>query len=317
MLYHKYMTTGFFPFAALIIIVCTPVSIFPLAYTKQFGPNELYLEIVDPYYAAAGTYFSLSGRPMPNLDTASEADVYSFLARNAFKPSFFLAEAGVFPFPCGGIALKKWRRKFYDNATIDSTNVVRALTESVNFKEPWSASVFLGNVVKFRSEKGGSEGTGNIGVLASYGNYHIKDNDLLRDHWGEFELKLKVDKSGATLRYSTSYRLGGRLHCHPDIRHLMYLSLMRNRTDFKKGGFWLTRNTNFQVRSDWAFHPAEVLGVSVEAGRKFPFKIRSHDFAAGLSFGVTWKIGNPYTGPLGAGFVRNDLSPIIKPLIQF
>jgi hypothetical protein len=301
----------------VVIFLCLPCLIHAAALNKQLGPHEFYLEFTDPYYAATGLYFSLSGRPMPNLDTSSENDVYAFLIQNALRPTFFLAEIGVFPLPCAGVAAKKWHRDLYDKSAIDSINIIRTITESVNFREPWSVSAFVGNVVKFRPRRGGFEGTGNIGLLASYGNYHIKGNDLYPDHWGEFELKLKVDKSGGKNRFGTSYRIGTRIHSHEDIRNVLYLSFARNRTDFEKGGSWLVRNTDFQIRTDCSTDPLEILTLTIEAGKKFPFSVLGHNFAAGLCLGFTGTFNNPYTGEPGQGFRTDTFSPIIKPLIRF
>lgn len=303
---------------ACICILWLSASVSALQVEKSLGPHEFCAEFADPYYAATGLYFSLTNKPMPSLDsTAGESRAYGYLLRHALRPSMFLVEVGVYPLPLVGVAAKEWGPSVYNRAVIGKTNLIQMFTGSVNFKEPWSVSAFLGNAVKFCGSGATTEGRGNIGYLATYGYYHIKDNTIYPDHWGEFEAKIKIDRGGKERKFATSYRIGGRIHSNPDIRDLVYVSLFRNRTDFEEKRFSFINNTNFQIRGDVGFRRFELLRLSLEAGKKYPLHLGKKELAIGLSLGITYNAANPYCGAMGEGFVPRTLSPIVRPLIQF
>jgi hypothetical protein len=288
-----------------------------VSFDTSLGPNELYAEFEDPYYFSAGLYCSLSKNPIPTLDTISELVVYRHLRKNLLKPNCFLVEIGVYPLPLAGVAAKAWAPAQYRRARIGDVNVIRTITESMDFKEPWSLSFFFGHMVFFKKDNVKVNGHGNIGLLCTYGNYHIKDNLLYPDNWGEFELKVKLDKSGNDRQYATSYRVGSRIHDNKEIKDFFYLGLTRDRTDFIEPCFSLIRNANLQLRGDCSFQPLKVLSLSVEAGKKRPFRWKKTTYAFGLSLGVTWNVNNAYSGKLGEGFKPNGIVPIIRPMLKF
>jgi len=288
-----------------------------VSFDKAFGANELYVELEDPYYFSSGLYCSLFKDPIPTLDTISERYVYRRLVRNCLRPNTFLAEIGMYPLPLAGVAAKSWAPRYYKKAGAGEANIVRALTESIDFKEPWSLSIFYGHMAFFKEKNGVIDGHGNIGLLCTYGYWHIKDNALYPDHWGEFELKIKLDKSGDGRQYGSSYRIGARVHGNADIKNFFYCGFNRDRTDFSEPVLSFIKNTNLQVRGDCAFTPLEVLSISIEAGKKHPFKWKKHSYAVGLSLGVTWNLKNAYSGKLGEGFRPRSVSPLIRPMLKF
>jgi hypothetical protein len=233
------------------------------------------------------------------------------------RPNCFLLELGMYPIPVAGVAAHSWAPSIYKRAQWGSSNIISAITESVDFKEPWSVSAFAGHTVRFKGADSASEGHGNAGLVASYGYWHIKDNTLVPTHWGELELKLKVDKGGNDRQYATSYRIGTRLHTNKDIKDIFYIGLRRDRTDFKESGFSLVRNTNFQLRADFSYKPLAALSLTAEAGKKYPFTIKGKTYVIGLSLGLTWNINNPYSGALAQGFAANSVEPIVNPMIKF
>jgi hypothetical protein len=301
----------------LALLVALAQPLFAVSLEKEFGNNVLYTELSDPYYFSSGLYLSLLKSPIPTLGAIGEKNVYRRLLSNLFKPNCLLFEVGAYPLPLAGVAAKAWAPKYYVGSQIMGTNVIQLLTESVNFKEPWSFSIFCGNMAFFKEEDGSVDGHGNIGLLATYGYFHIKDNSLIPDHWGEFELKLKVDKSGSDRQYGISYRAGARLHSAMEIKNFFYLGFNRDRTDFSEPSFSFYKNVAIRIRGDCSIRPIEILALSVEAGKKRPFKWHKHAYAVGLSLGATWNIRNAYSGKLGEGFVRNSVTPIIKPMLNF
>ena len=305
------LAIGFFIFLAF------PIQVFPVSFEKEFGNKELYVELEDPYYFPAGLYCSLTKDPIPTLETIYERPVYLHLLRNALLPNCFLVEMGVYPLPIAGVAMKKWAPNYYNKTWIGETNLVQAITESINFQEPWSISMFFGHLVFFKGKTGSLDGHANIGLLCSYGYYHIKDNGLLPDNWEEFEAKIKVDKKGSQRQYGNSYRIGARFHGNMDIKNEFYVGLNRDRTDFDEHGFSFIKNTNMQIRYDVSFKPLQPLSLMMEAGKKFPFRTKKNTYEAGLSLGATWNINSAYSGQLTYGFKRYSLTPVIRPMLAF
>jgi hypothetical protein len=303
--------------AGAVIAAVVLQSAFAVSFEKGLGNDVLYTEFADPYYFSSGLYVSLTGEPIPRLDTIGERVVYRHLLGSAFTPNCFLMEIGTYPLPLAGAAARAWAPRYYRRSEFMGTNLVRALTESVDFKEPWSISLFAGNMFFFSQKESEINGQGSIGSLASYGYCHIKDNRLYPDHWGEFEMKMKLDKTGRDRQYANSYRLGVRIHGNKDIKDLCYIAFKRDRTDFVERSFSLIRNANFQVRGDCSIQPLEITAISIEAGKKKPFTWRNRRYAVGLSLGVTWKITNAYSGELGEGFVPNSFEPVIRPMLKF
>ncbi|MBD3343638.1 MAG: hypothetical protein GF401_01095 [Chitinivibrionales bacterium] len=284
---------------------------------KALGRHEFYLEINDPYYASCGLYFAFADSGIPQLTVQNESEIYGYFLKNVHKPNAFLVEIGIYPAQLIGAGIKYARPKTYDNASVADINFVEALTTSINFPEPWSMSLFLGHVGRFGGADNSFEGRGNIGLLVSYGNYHIKSNSIYPDHWGEIELKLKIDKGGIGRRYAMSYRVGARLHAHDEIKSLFYIGLRRDRTDFKEEQFSLIKNTNFEIRTDFALDTLQFQKLACEIGKKYPFILKKHKLAIGLSVGFSWLAANPYHRKLGEGFTDNEPAPILRFLFAF
>jgi hypothetical protein len=303
--------------AGAIIMAALSQSLYPISFEKAFGNNSLYTEFSDPYYFSSGLYVSLMSGPLPMLDSISERTVYRHLLGNIFNPNGFLVEVGTYPMPIAGAAAKAWAPTYYRRSSLWGANLVRGATESVDFKEPWSLSFFIGNMFFFRQQNRAINGQGAVGGLLTYGYYHIKDNSLYPDHWGEFEMKIKIDKTGLDRQYANSYRLGIRIHSNDDIKNLCYIAFKRDRTDFVERSFSFIKNTNMQIRADCSMSPIDLLALSVEAGKKKPFTWNKRQYAVGLSLGVTWNIKNAYAGELGKGFVPNTFVPIIRPMLKF
>ena len=298
-------------------LLAPPEGAFPVSFDKDFGNKELYVELEDPFYFPAGLYCSLTKDPIPTIETIYEGPLYRHLLRNALRPNCFLVELGAYPLPLAGVAMKKWAPNYYNKTWIGETNLVRAITESMNFKEPWSISVFFGHLVFFKNKTNALDGHANIGLLVSYGYYHIKDNGLFPDNWEEFEFKIKVDKKGLQRQYGSSYRIGSRVHGNSDIKNEFYLGLNRDRTDFDEHGFSFIKNTNMQVRYDMSFKPLQPLSLMIEAGKKLPFRIKKNTYEVGLSLGAAWNINSAYSGQLAYGFKRYSLTPVIRPMLNF
>jgi len=277
---------------------------------------------LDPYYSAVGVYNSLTGKPIPHLEVDSELEIYRELVSKFYQPRTLILEASLNPLPYAGTLIKKHRPGFYnDMQWTGNFNAVHAVT--AGFEEPWALSLFLGNVVSFDTINKAFRGkrNGYSGLLFNYGNYHIKDDALIRDNWLEMEGKLKGEQILADRSLRWSFRGGAKFHENRYIADSFYIGFRRSRTDFKgsgKNNFWL-HNSGFEYVSDFSQKKLEPTRHLLVADKKFPFKRSRMAFTLGLGF--VWTADKKYSGPLSnsrAGVkTPNSLQFILRPNLEF
>jgi hypothetical protein len=270
----------------------------------------------DAYYTDVELIISLSKTPIPQLGELQESEIYTtLLSRAALLPQFLVFEASVNPMPYFGTYLKEHDRDFYDNARISGNfNWVKALT--AGFEEPYAFSLLAGNVVNFdipgvRNIKG----IGYSGYLFSAGNYHIKDNELIRDEWREFEWKMKGDRKSPVKKLSWSFRIGAKLHGNPDITDIIYLSFRRSRVDYKTEEESIFNNSGFEYSFDMDRRTLSSIRHYFYLDKKWPLENKQIAFA--LAAGFVWESARKYTGVLAAGRQRDDFQFILRPNIEF
>jgi hypothetical protein len=152
----------------------------------------------------------------------TESEIYgALLSRAAILPQFMVVEASINPMPYLGTSIREHNPSFYDRAQVSgSFNWVKALT--AGFEEPYAFSILAGNVANFHVPGSkDTKGLGYSGYLFSAGNYHIKDNVLIKDDWREFEWKIKGDRKSPVKKLSWSFRVGAKLHGNPDITDII------------------------------------------------------------------------------------------------
>lgn len=270
----------------------------------------------DAYYTALDLIVALTRAPIPQLGEMTESEIYStLLSRAALLPQFLVLEASINPMPFLGTYVKKHNGTFYDDARISgSLNWVKALT--AGFEEPYAFSLLAGNVANFH-EPGSKDtkGLGYSGYLFSAGNYHIKDNSLVKDDWREFEWKMKGDRKSPVKKLSWSFRAGAKLHGNPDITDIVYLSVRRSRIDYLPDEYSLLNNSGFEYTFDMDRRTLSSIRHYFLVDKKWPFQDRKMAFS--LALGFVWESAKKYTGVLAAGRDRDDFQLIFRPNLEF
>ncbi|PKL40838.1 MAG: hypothetical protein CVV44_04315 [Spirochaetae bacterium HGW-Spirochaetae-1] len=267
------------------------------------GRQEASIEL-DPYYSCAYYTVGLTDTPIPKEQINYESELYWHMIKNFYLPRFVLIEASVYPLPITGVMLKKHSRDFYDDSElIKGVNFIKAVTEG--FPEPWATSLLIGNVANFvKGEDNDIVGKGFSGLLLSFGNQHIVDNIMVDDYWLETELKLKGTDLREIHSLSYSYGIGVKKHFNEEIRDQLYISIKRNRIDYRKGnmnpflGFFV-RNTEQQLRMDFdleRFYKGKISKLLVLLGKNFP--IGDGSVTLSFSAGFLKIFGDSYTGTL-------------------
>ena len=302
---------------AILLMLC------PLAAAQESpGKKTTYELELDPYYSAFGMYNSLTGKPIPHMSVDSELEIYRELISKFYQPRTLILEASLNPLPYAGTLIKKNARDFYDDMQWTSNfNAVQAVT--AGFEEPWAVSLFLGNVVAFDTINRDYMGkrNGYSGLLVSYGNYHIKDNTLVKDDWVELEGKLKGEQILQDRSLRWSFRGGAKFHGDRYIADAFYLGFRRSRTDFKESGtdnFWL-HNSGFEYVFDFSQRKLEPIRHYFVVDKKFPVKGSRAAFTLGLGF--VWTADKKYSGPLSSSpagtRTPNSFQFILRPNLEF
>ena len=263
------------------------------------------------YYTSAGLYLPLTSTPTPDAGEQGEAQIYWSLLRGALVPRFLVLEASVNPMPILGLGLHQWTWGYQRAQLSPDFNLVRALT--AGFDEPFALSLFIGNVADF-APRGRSDvrGRGYLGLVASGGIGHIKENVLVDDRWLETELKLKGDRVGEEQKLSWSFRVGVKLHDNPDITDTAYLGLRRSRVDYQDGPLWLA-NSGIEYRFDVSLR-GRPLRHFLLIDKKWPLgKGRA---ALVFGAGLLWEAGAAYRGSLAERH-GTGLQLLLRPNIVF
>lgn len=280
---------------------------------EQFKRLEVVFE-PDAYYTDLEFIVALTKTPIPHVGEKTETEIYqTLLSRAALLPRYLVFEGSVNPMPYLGVYLKQNEPDFYDNAQISgSFNWVKALT--AGFEEPYAVSLFAGNVVRFDvPESKEIKGNGYSGYLFSAGDYHIKDNTLIRDHWKEFEWKMKGDRKSPVKKLSWSFRIGAKLHGNPDITDIVYLSIRRSRLDYKPESSSLFNNSGFEYTFDMDRKTLKPIRHYFYVDKKWPIENRQMAFS--LAVGFVWESVHKYTGELAS--LGNNFQFILRPNIEF
>lgn len=301
------------------------LSLLLAALTAQAQPpaerKTTYELELDPYYSSFGVYNSLTGKPIPHMEVASELEIYRELIRKFYLPRTFIIEASINPLPYAGTLVRKHHSGFYERMQLTSNfNALQAVT--AGFEEPWALSFFFGNVVSFGSIKKAYQGkrNGYSGILIDAGNRHIKDSVLIRDNWIQAEAKLKGEQILRDRELRWSFRGGTKFHENAHIADSVFVGFRRSRTDFKNSGgnFWL-HNSGFEYTSDFSIRTLEPIRHYFVADKKFPMKKSRMAFTLGLGF--VWTSNKKYSGPLAAGAggisAKNSLQFIVRPNLEF
>ena len=269
----------------------------------------------DAYYSDVDLIIALTKAPIPHLGELTEMDIYgTLLSRAALLPQFLVIEASVNPLPYLGTYIKDHDRDFYDNAQISgSFNWVKALT--AGFEEPYAVSLLAGNVANFYVPGStDTKGIGYSGYLFSAGNYHIKDSEMIRDHWQEFEWKMKGDRKSPVKKLNWSFRIGAKLHNNPNITDIIYLGFRRSRVDYKMEEESVFNNSGFEYTYDMDRRTLSAIRHYFFVDKKWP--VRGRQVAYALALGFVWESAKKYTGPL-ASRDKDDFQFIIRPNLEF
>lgn len=269
---------------------------------------------IDPYYSNVAYYQTLDDSPVPELGERSEAQVYSDLFFSSYLPRFFLIEASLNPMPVLGVLLKSDDAKdIYDDMTVTrKLNLVEVAT--AGFEEPYALSIFLGNMVKYRTKGGDhTQSKGFMGYLASYGHLHIRKNELVQDRWGEFEWKIKGDRITTERLLSWSFRVGTKIHDNPYVTDEYYVAIKRERVEEKGDVFSWIKNGGIEFKYRVSQRTGKTIGQQIIIDKKIPLVDKGWVLSFGV--GLVRETREKYSGPLS--LEESNTAFVLRPSITF
>lgn len=285
------------------------------AQAQALGKTSLDLEI-DAYYSALGLTVPFVGQADEKDVEKEELKTYRDMLSRALIPRYLVLEASVNPLPLAGVLIRRHGTRFYEEAQFSpSANLVDAIT--AGFEEPYALAVFLGKVIDFAPGKKslGRARKGYVGYLASFGQYHILNSQLVPDHWVELEAKVKGDQATDKRKMSWSFRAGAKLHGHQDILDTFYVGLRRSRTDFEKvkHSFWLS--TALEYRVDFNRHDLDPVSHYVMLEKNIPWRKKKWTFSVGV--GYLFLAREKYAGELARRRTTPESQFLLRPNLKF
>jgi len=284
----------------LLLLGVAPAKTFQ--WTPDSARRHSVVVELDAYASSANVSRSLRDEPIPRLVSDGERATDWWLFFHLWRPRDVALELGGNPVPAGGWAMRKWAPDAYGDATWQGQNLVQAATEGIG--EPWSVSLFLGNVVQLvpGTDSGIVNGMGYSGFQLTWGAWSLADNRMVRDDWIQAETKIEGEDIRPERTMGWSFRGGVREHFEPGIRDLLYGSIERSRTDFRYAGWNPLRNSSLELRMDLDrasladFPSLDIVRWSAVVGKKFPFA--GGRMAWALSAGVVQELLPAFTGSL-------------------
>lgn len=240
--------------------------------------------------------------------------MYSDLFFSSYLPRFFLIEASLNPMPVLGVLLKSDDAEdIYDDMTVTrKLNLVEVAT--AGFEEPYALSIFLGNMVKYRTKGGDhTQSKGFMGYLASYGHLHIRKNELVQDRWGEFEWKIKGDRITTERLLSWSFRVGTKIHDNPYVTDEYYVAIKRERVEEKGDVFSWIKNGGIEFKYRVSQRTGKTIGQQIIIDKKIPLVDKGWVLSFGV--GLVRETREKYSGPLS--LEESNTAFVLRPSITF
>jgi hypothetical protein len=287
----------------------------PETHPETASKAELVFE-ADPYYTNVGFNVPLTDKPIPTINSNSEAVIYRELIKGSLIPRYMVLEASVNPLPWLGTFIKSRAPGFFRQGEIGSSGINLFESATAGFPEPWAVSAFFGNVAKLQRPKETRHGDnyGYTGYLLSAGNKHIKDNTLIDDKWYELEWKIKGKINYPDERLSWSFRIGGRFNENKDVNDVTYISLHRSNLDFRYSFLEWLENANYDLRLNFLQDNAQMVRLEMIAGKKMP--IPEWSYTPTLAVGFVWSSPNEYSGALREAR-GNSTTLVFRPSLEF
>jgi len=206
-----------------------------------------------------------------------EVKLYKDLARRSLKPGYFLIELTGYPLATFSAWMESELNSQYHYFDIgDKFNLIRSL--GAGYQEPWSTSVFLGQLATFWDIDAQGDlimaANGAAGMVITGRFQQLFDNSIVNGSWFRVEWKIKGEGIEGARRRFWDIKAGFRFYGIPEIHNTANLSLKRQRTDNEIVGVRMLKNSMMAI--DLQLPVSEINSgltrAMVEYVRYVPFK---------------------------------------------
>lgn len=274
--------------------------------------------VLRPYRSYGSLFVDLDQESDFTLWEEDELKLYRDLVRRSFRPGYFLIELTEYPLAAFSAWMEVEQNSSYHRFDIARQfNLIRSL--GAGYQEPWSASVFLGQLATFWDLDEHDElvvaARGAAGLVATAGLQQLFDNCVVDARWLRVEWKVKGEGLEGSRERFWDLKAGYRWYGIPELSNAINLSLKRQRTDKQSRGAGLSDNSTTAL--ELQLPTSEISGgfsrVLFEYARFVPFR----KVLAGLKVGFLYEHRRPYeaeTGAFGAEKVKSwefILQPVV------
>jgi hypothetical protein len=287
----------------------------PLPLVEESSKVDVMWEF-DPYYSDVGVNIPLTDKPIPTIRSTSESVIYSELIKDSLIPRYMLVEASVYPMPLLGTYLKTNEPDIYGRGRVGQSGVNFIESATAGFQEPWAVSAFFGNIAKIvrPGEARIGSNVGYTGYLISAGSKHIKDNQMIADHWLELEWKVKGKVDYPDEKLGWSFRVGGKLHDNINIPNVLYLNIFRTNLNAHYPFLSWISNSTLDVKLFFSENNLRLVRQEYVVGKKYPKS--GWKYTPTFDIGVVWSSPEEYLGTLRTTTI-DTVTLVFRPSVDF
>lgn len=163
-----------------------------------------------------------------------EFRLYRDLLLKSVRPRYFLLELTAYPLAAASAWIETDHRRLFRSFDLwDGFNLLRSL--GAGYQEPWSVSVFLGQLTNFWDLSEQDElvvaASGAAGLVVTAGLHQLLDNSVVSGAWYRLEWKIKGTGSVGARRRSWDLKAGYRNYGQPQLANTVGIALTRQRIE--------------------------------------------------------------------------------------
>ncbi|MBU0711969.1 hypothetical protein KJ762_12135 [bacterium] len=254
---------------------------------------------LDPYHSYTSLFYQIQKDQPIYIYQENETLMYRDLLLRSYKPGYGLIEFTLYPSTAVSAWIESSHKDFYDEFTVyKDINLIGSI--SGGYQEPWSVSLFAGQLAAFLSMNDEEEliiaASGASGLVLTGGAYQIFNNCLVRSNWYRVEWKLKGESVDDSVAYDWDLKLGYRNYGLREISNTLLLSFSRNRMHLGRFDWrWVENSMNeFELQLPVSHDETGISRFKIIYGKAIPF----WKWMIGLGVGVIYENRRQYDAEL-------------------
>lgn len=277
----------------------------PLGLTAQLNwhrtvcQRDLNAALVPDFYQSyTSLYYTFISEQKLYIWQEREYRLYRDLLLQSLKPKTVLIELTLYPATYLASYVGQQWPDFFDRLTLtDNFNLLETLGGGI--QEPWSVSLFLGQLAPFLTLDENEElviaATGISGLVVTFGNCQVFDNILVPSQWGRLEWKLKGEGLPGSDEYSWDIKVGYRWYGLSAIDNTLTLFLSRTKITRQVSDWHLAENslTELEVQVPFKSSWEDFSRITLTYGKFLPLR----KWMVGVKTGIGYEYRKTYSMP--------------------